>query len=80
MRGPRGVPDRLGCVVPVVVGQVKLREVHERISAVQLELGVHHMFVILGGGQLSLVEGVGGPLAISARRRQPGEPGADAGW
>ena len=78
MLGPRGVPFLLGGIVPVVAGQVELAEVQDRVPAVQFELGVGDPFLLLGRGQVSLVVRVREPLAAGPRRRQPGEPGADA--
>ena len=78
MLGPRGVTFLLGGVVLVVAGQVELAEVQDRVPAVQFELGVGDPFLLLGRGQVSLVVRVREPLAVGPRRRQPGEPGADA--
>ena len=55
MLSPRGVPFGLRSVVPVVASQVEFAEVQERISAVQLESGVHDLFLILRRRQLCLL-------------------------
>src|SRR5208282_5751692 len=75
---PCGVPYLPGRVVPVVAGQVELAEVQDRVPAVQFEIGVGDPFLLLGRGQVSLVVRVREPLAGGPRRRQPGQPGADA--
>ena len=76
--GPRGVPLRRRCVVPVVAGQVEFGEVQDRVTAVQFEIGEGDPQALLRRGQLRLVVRVADPLAVGARRREPGQPRADA--
>ncbi len=51
----------------------------QRVTAVQLEIGVEDSFLLLGRGQVRLVVRVRETLAAGTRRGQPGESGPDPG-
>ena len=79
MLGPGGIPLLLGGVIPVLAGQVELAEEQERVPAMQFKTGVDDPRLLLGRGQVRLVVRVRLPPAFGLRRREPGQPGPDAG-
>ena len=75
--GPGRGPFGRRRVVAVVVGQLELGQVQDRVTAVQLEVGENDLTQVLARGQVRLVVAVGqrAHRRPAPRRAGPGRPG-----